>query len=161
VLADKPSAKGDGEELAEAGEEFGEGEEEGVAPDDPVVVDVVGLDAGAEGVLLDVFGGEGADDAVIGDAFVEEAEDAVPVAAMGATFHSHAAAMPAIVRDEEGGEDDGDAGEFPVEDEEPDEDPGGGDEVAEEGDGSAVTRLWMAEESSMTRPTMRPVWRSS
>ena len=137
VPADEPGAEADGEELAEAGEKFGKGEEEGVAPDDAVVVDVVGLDAGAEGVFLDAFGGEGADDAVVGDAFVEEAEDAGPVAAMGAAFHAHAAAVPAVVDDEEGSEDDGDEGEFPVEDEEPDEDAGGGDEVAEEGDGGA------------------------
>ena len=41
--------------------------------------------------------GEGAHDAVIGDAFVEEAEDAVPVAEVAAAFHAHAAAVPAVV----------------------------------------------------------------
>ena len=120
--------------LAEAGEEIGDGEKEGVAPDDAVVVEVVGLDAGAEGVLLGILGGEGADDAVVGDAFVEEAEDVVPVADMAAAFHAHAAAMPAVVDDEEGREDDGDEREFPVEIEEPEEDADGGDEIAEEGD---------------------------
>ena len=63
-----------------------DGEQQGVAPLDAVVVDEVGLDAAAEGVLLLLLGGEGAHDAVVGDALVEEADDAVPVAHVAAAL---------------------------------------------------------------------------
>ncbi len=92
-------------ERPEAGEEFGGGAHEGVAPLDPVVVVVVGLNAPAEDVLFLLLGGEGAHDPIVGDPLVEEADDPRPVAAMATAFMPHPAAMPEIVEDEKRDED--------------------------------------------------------
>ncbi len=101
------------------GEKFGGGEQKGVAPLDAIEVVVVGLDAGAEGVFLLLLGGKGADDAIVRHAFVEEADDTVPVADVPTAFKTQAAAVPAVIDDQERDEEDRDERELPVEIKEP------------------------------------------
>ena len=121
------------------GEILGHSGEQSVAPLDAVVVEVVVLDAAREAGFLGILGGEGANDAVVGDALVDEAKDAAPVAHVLAALDAGTALVPAVVDDEERGEDDaGDArSEFPVEVEKVDEDADGGEEVGEKRDAGA------------------------